>query len=333
MKSTPRVKPGASPAAPPPAATTAEFLDPIPGILLHGTLNFLAGASGSGKSRMLASWWQRWITGRKICGHKTNRPAGLYWLFADRSWSEDGAIIFRAHGLTEADVPHYNLSEDTGITENMKRPEEAMKLLTRGIDAMNPVPGSLVIVDPLSPLFIKGSPNDPRAVAWSLFACRQLCQKRQITMIATAYYSKQKGGTEDKYTRAIDRLSGSGVFAGYGQTVMYIEEPTAERLYYLFGWRPRHAPEQEFNFEMDDRGLFRPYQGLQPESLNPDHDRPHQLLLLIPDDGVDTGDLATAAMERFDISRATFFRDLKTLKDRQLVEQSEHGRITRRKPS
>lgn len=335
----PRPAPSASPASTPPAPLPSPlprptgFPDPIPGVLPFGTVNFLAGASGSGKSRMLASWWVRWLEGKTICGHPTNRPTAMYWLFADRSWDEDGARIFDAYGLTAADVPHYNLAEDGGITEQDKHQSQAIKLLRRGIDTMAPVPGALVIVDPLSPLFIQGSPNDPRAVAWSLFAVRRLCLERQITIIATAYYAKQKIGQDDTYTRAIDRLSGSGVFAGYGHTVMYLEEPTPERLYYLFGWRPRHAPEQEFNFEMSEAGTFQPCTKLQNVSDQLQYDRPSQLFLLIPDEGIDTGELRVIAMEKFNISKTTFFEDLKVLKKRGVVLESEYGRVVKRKPS
>jgi len=331
MKSTTKPSTSASFHAPTPAEPI--FPDPIPTVIPFGTLNFLAGASGAGKSRMLAAWWDRWQRGATINGYPTNPPTGLYWIFADRGWLEDGAEIMRQYGRTAQDVPHYNLA-DQKIPPVKRTPGEALNLLRLALDTLQPVRGATVYVDPAAPLFINGSINDPRAVAWSLFEYRRICIERQITLICTAYNVKKRTGTEDQYERPIDRLAGSGVFAGYSHTMMYIEEPCAERLSYRFGWRPRHAPEQEWEFEMDEAGRLVPYQGLNAEHSDAKYDRPTQLFLLIPEgeDGIDTSDLITLAFERLNIKKSAVYQDLRKLEDRRLIRTTP-GHVWRRKPS
>jgi hypothetical protein len=282
---------------------------------------------------MLTSWWDRWERGATINGHQTNRPTGgLHWLFADRTWEEDGAVLFDAYGRSAKDVSHFNLAEQV-IKETKKYPNYATKLLEECLTVLAPPVDSLVYIDPII-LFVKGNPNGLRDVAWTLMDIRQICQRLKITVIATHYYSKQKAGGTDQYARSIDRGSGSGGFVGFAHTVMYLEEPTKDQPYHLFGWRPRHAPEQTFPFTMNSSGMFEPYEGLVNESPKLEYDRPSQLFLLIPDEGIETGDLVEGAMAAFEISRDTVNEDLRILdKKRNLIDRSRHGWVYRRKTS
>lgn len=307
------------------------FLDPIPGILKRFTINILVGAGGAGKSRMLASWWDRWERGATINGYPTNRPTGMFWLFADRTWEEDGAEIFKAFGRTEKDVAHLNLA-DTIIEDKEKFANVAFKLFLRLLTKLNPCPGAIVYVDPII-LFVSGNPNQMRDVAWALMDFRRVCQQRKITIIATHYYSKQKAGNGDHYVRPVDRGAGSGAFVGFAHTVMYLEEPNKDHPFYLFGWRPRHRAEETFKFRMDNQtGTFHPYDEVSAQAADVPLSEPAvQLYSLIPDTDIDTTTLFAQATERFGLKKTQWYEYLKELGESRVLKTFK--KVRRRNPS
>src|SRR5262245_20619483 len=86
-----------------------RYLDPIPDIVPHQSLSYMSGASGVGKTRILADMLARMRDGRPICGHVTNPPTGFYYLAADRDWSTFERA-FKAAGFP--DINRYVLAED-----------------------------------------------------------------------------------------------------------------------------------------------------------------------------------------------------------------------------
>jgi AAA domain-containing protein len=242
----------------PPASTPTSFPDPIPGIIPFGTVTLFAGASGSGKSTMLDEWMVRWRDGRPICGQMTNRPTALYLLTADRPWADDHEHWFRL--LEWPEVPYYALAEHA-LHATLRHQLAAHKLFVHCLDQLQPIPGSHVIVDPITPLFIAGNPNEQRPVAWTLLDMSRICVDRQINITCSAYFGKQKADKKDQYARPIDRIAGSGAFAGYSHCQVYITEPEPpEQPYYALGWKPRHGPEAEFSFVRNAQGLFVPFE-------------------------------------------------------------------------
>jgi hypothetical protein len=331
MKSSRPVNPDAT--APP----RSQFPAPIPGIIPFGTVTLFSGSSGAGKSTMIAEWCTRWRDGKSICGHPTNKPTQIYYFAADRAWEEDGAILFGKIGYP--DIPHYTLADDLTIPNDLKSQANAHKLFLRGLDALNPVPGSHVILDPLTPLFIAGDPNSQRPVAWALLALGQVCRARQINILCTAHFSKQKADLNERYTSELERTSGSTAFQGWSHTGCWLMEPEPPgELAYRFGWRPRHSLPEQRKFARDEKtGLFVPYhayEGMEDTSDTVETDRPSQLFLLIPDDdsGIDRADLVEVAVAALGVSQPTIYRDIQVLKDRRLIRVAG-GCILRRKPS
>ena len=312
----------------------AAFPDPIPGILPFGTVSIFSAASGAGKTSMIAEWCARFHDGRPIWGHPTCRPTAICYIAADRAWRADHALWFAAAGCPP--IHHYSLADDPNVPHLAFRPDGAASLFEHVLAALLPPPGALVILDPLTPLFISGSANDQRPVALTLLRLGRACQQHQLTMLATAYFGKQKQDSASQYIRPVDRIAGSGVFAGYSHTQMYlVESPNLiEQPFHTFGWKPRHAPEEEFQIVRDRRtGLFVPYEGLVEDGADAEHDRPTQLLLLIPPEGLESGTLESVAIEHFGYSRATFYRDIAILLDRKLLQRTRHGFFIPRQPS
>jgi hypothetical protein len=242
------------------------FPDPIPGIIPFGTLTIVAGAPGVGKTSMLAEWIQRWRTGRTICEKPTNAPTGFYFLAADRQWKSH-QLWFDAVGYP--DIPHYSIADDPELSlAKLKSVQRVEEVILACLAKLNPIPGSHLVVDPVSPLFIAGNPNQARDVATSLMFFSRLAQKLLINITCTAHFGKQKSDPNEQYTRPQDRIAGSGAFSGFSDTQVYLIDPVPPKQpYHVLGWVPRHAAPEEFNFKRDEHsGLFVPYEHYTEEN-------------------------------------------------------------------
>ena len=257
--------------------TLTAFPDPIPGIIPFGTVTLFAGAPGVGKTAILAEWCARWRHGRTINGKPTNPPTAFYYLAADRQWKSH-QLWFDAVGFS--DINHYSIADD--LTYDLSRLQKAYAAHDCFMDAvkrLDPIPGSHLFVDPASPLFIAGDPNRARDVAATLLRFSRVCQKYYINITATAHFSKQKSDPREQYTRPQDRIAGSGAFAGFTDTQMYLIDPAPPKQpYHVLGWVPRHAKPEEFKYVRNDEGLFVPYE------LYEELERSEQAITCVPFD-------------------------------------------------
>lgn len=316
------------------------FPDPIPGIIPFGSLNLMSGASGSGKSTFYMEWIARLASGRSICGYPTHPATGYYILTADRPWAPTYAALAAAAGTTDL-VKHYSLVEDNRVDPDAWNMQGTFKILTACLNKLNPIPGSLVFIDPVAPLFIKGDQNRSRDVATSLHRYRREIADRQITMIALTNIGKQRQDDASQHKRPQDRISGSGSFTAYSDTQIYVvdaEDPSDPESPTLMGWTPRLAPAAEYPFVRDPKThLFVPArsgdmgQSLQTACM----ERMTYILQALTNDeaGAVLANLAKSVMRHFKISKATFYRDVTQLAKDELVTIDETGMITRRKVS
>jgi archaellum biogenesis ATPase FlaH len=302
-----------------PSASVKCFPDPIPDIIPFGSLCLFAGASGAGKTIFLTEWIKRWLDGRTICGKPTQCPTGFYYLAADRDWSTYAAAL-RAAGVD--DIPHYVLATDRSLSPSKWSPEEALSLLKTCLDRLKPIPGSVTIIDPLAPLFIKGDQNRARDVAISMHEIRRIGADLQTTMVCMANVAKAKVGEEHR--RAQDRISGSGAFVAYTDTQIHLQENDEPAGVRTLGWTPRRGPAEEWQFQFDtETRLFVPYEGGQTgsQTLNESLEdaRLQQILALIPEEGIQRKDLEQLIKDQLKISRATIDRDLQKLRQHRLI--------------
>ena len=239
----------------------SPFLDPIPGILPFGTLTMLSGAPGAGKTAMIADFYVRLRDGRPIWGYKTNRPTGFAYIASDRSWSSHQQW-FNLAGMP--DIPRYSLADDPHFDIKDIEESNALKMFHDALLQCNngapPIPGSFVTVDPVTPLFIAGSPNASRPVAKTLLAMSREARSFQITLLLVGHFGKQPADRNARYQRPQDRIAGSGAFSGFSDTQMFLVEPDPpDHPFHLFGWNPRHQRPEEFMCQRNDVGLFVPY--------------------------------------------------------------------------
>lgn len=312
--------------APPPP----PFPDPIAGVIPFATLTIFAGAPGAGKTTLLVDWLHRWRADQTICRHRTAPPTWFYWISADRGQTE--SEFYAKIGFRDRITYYSVVSGASGInTEDFHKDANGRALFQHCMAVLNPIPGSHVIIDPIGPLFITGNQNRARDVAASLISMSRCIEERQINITGTAHFSKQKADPNDRYRRPQDRISGSGAWSGFSDTQMYIVDPEPpNRNYHQFGWNPRNLPPEDFKFERTARG-FVPHAGLDEIGTTVDNDRPSQLYALIPELGILTKDLELLAVMQFAISRATFYRDIETLKERYLIYRDDQtGKLYRR---
>lgn len=313
----------------PPQSPKLSYPDPIPKILPFGTVNLFSGAPGSGKTILLADWCARLRDGRSICRYPTRSPTAFAYLAADRSWDTFDAA-FRAAGFP--DIPRYCLSEDDTTDPRRWREATAFDLFTQSLTKLDPPPGSLVIIDPISPLFIAGDPNRARDVAISLHWYRRIARLKQITLLCCMNVSKPRNEPEIKRVR--DRASGSLAFGAYCDTQLSldVDEDDVRTLV----WSPRRAPEETFRLAFNPHTelfeLAETSQGMRDEDPDPARDRPTNVLKLFPaHEPIHFDDLLQLAIAALQISRASLHRDITALLQRGLIERPGHGLYQRRK--
>lgn len=293
------------------------FPDPIPGIMPFGTLTMLSGAPGAGKTAMVAEFYVRWRDGRPIWGQETTKPTGFAYIASDRQWASHQQW-FNLVGMP--DIPHYSLADDEHF--DIKDIEESKALamfhdaLKQCRDGEAPIPGSIVTVDPVTPLFIAGSPNSSRSVAKTLLTMSREARSFQVTLILIGHFGKQPADRNARYQRPQDRIAGSGAFSGFSDTQMYLCEPDLpDHPWHSFGWNPRHQPPQEFSCVRNDSGLFVPYDPMRDDEVASQvcdclEDRGETRIALIKD----------RAATRHQVSAATVKRALERLiKDGRIV--------------
>lgn len=248
---------------PPPAPAPAPaFPDPIPDVIAFGSLTMFAGPPGAGKTTLLVDWFRRWLHGEPICGKPTNPPTALGLLIADRQATGSRKWL-DAVGLGDQ-VKVYCIADDPSFPINdLKVSTKVIDIFNRSVDQLQLPPGALLVVDPITPLFVVGRPNEQRDVALSMLHYSRISRQRQLTMVFTGHFSKQPGKKEDRYARPQDRIAGSVSFVGYTDTQVYLIPPESDQPAHELGWVPRHAPEEKFYFTRGADGLFIPYDDVQ----------------------------------------------------------------------
>lgn len=295
--------------------------DPIPRILLGGSINLLAGASGVGKTALLATLLRQLRDREPIFGHPTNPVTTIGMLSLDRSWHQSSQLWFDLAGFP--DIQRYCLQDDDAFNvDRLEFKRQRMQILKDCLDTLALPWGSLLAVDPIS-AFLGGNLLDYDACMVACTRIRKLCRQRGLTIIGLAHAGKQK--MKDRYTRAQDRIVGSTSQHGYSDTQMYLAGPseTGQR-WYEFSWNPHHAVEESFKLGRDAAGLFIPWEGSQQAKEE------SAVLRAIPctEEGIGFGELVLAA----EVSKSTVHRCLQEWVKAGTVLKVGHGRY-RRPPS
>lgn len=290
--------------------------DLIPRILLGGSVNLLAGASGVGKTALLAGLLVQLRDGLPIFGQPSVPPSKIAMLSLDRSWSQSSQLWFDLAGFP--DIPRYCLQDDLGFDCNrLEHKRLRLPILKECLDKLKLPWGSALAIDPVS-WFLGGNLLDYDACMVACTRMRRICMEHGLTMLGLSHAGKQKADPKSRYARPQDRIVGSTAQFGYTDTQMYLAGPdeTGEP-WYSFYWNPHHMPAQSFKLGRAENGLFIPWdqsQQAQEESA---------VLTAIPaaEEGVAFGLLVVAS----GVSKSAVHRALQLFIKQGLVQKVGHG--------
>jgi len=234
-------------------------IDPLPGIFNAGFLSLLSGASGIGKTALIADLARRFRDGDTIAGHQSHAvPVG--YITADRPW-DDSRLWFNAVGFPE--IRQYSILDDHGFNlDLLGKRGDGPKALASCLDQLQmPGPG-IIFVDPIA-LFLGGNLLDYNTVALGCIKLhRQISRRVHIPhcLVGVCHTAKQKADAKDRYMRPQDRINGSGALLGFTATqitLMSPEEYGKGSIYHLF-LNPHHRrPETWYLEKSNETGLFR----------------------------------------------------------------------------
>lgn len=317
------------------------FPDPIPGILPAGGVSLLAGASGVGKTALLATFLRTVCQAQPLLGHTPSPIPRIGYINADRGWEGGAGFWLRRAGVDippvdrmglslEGALSVYSMADDDGFDPRRLRKKWARtEVLAEFIDKLKLPPGSLVIVDPIA-LFLGGNLLDYDACAVACHELRKILRDRKLTIWATAHSTKLKADKKERYLRLQDQLLGSTAILGYSDTQMYLAGPQETgKPYFMFLWHSHIAKEETFQLAQNELGVFGPYEeGLQPD---PEPTAP-AVLLLFPDANtlITFSALKQLAAVRLVMSVSTLKRYLRELEAAGLIERTGHGEYRRR---
>lgn len=304
--------------------------DPLPPWFAGGSVNLLAGASGTGKTALIAQWAVAFRDGLTVCGHAPHPLAAVGVLSADRSWAQSSQKWFAAAGWP--DIPCYSIQDDLGF--------DLHRLLEKGVRAMLAIfgncldqlalpPQSLLIAEPIAD-WLGGNLLDYRDCSVACRLIRRLLQHRQLTLIGLAHAAKQLADPKRRYQRLQDRLAGSTAILGYADTQMYLASPEELGVeHYTLHVNPHHAPSETFALEREpETGLFTAPRALK-EPRKGSAPFPIQELvtwLAQAPEGRLFGDIMTWAKAYSpDMAESTLRRHLHLLTESGLVEKSGRG--------
>ena len=301
--------------------------DVIPKILLGGSVNLLAGASGVGKTALLASMMVKLRDNQPVFGRQPNPVPRIGVLSIDRSWAQSSAHWYRLAGWE--DIPHYCIQDDQSfnidLLGNRSKRLDILKRCLDQLDRLYGLPfGSLIIIDPAA-AFLGGNLMDYDACMVACSKLRRLALQRGVTFIGAVHASKQKNNKKEQYRRLQDRIMGSAAQLGFTDSQLYLASPEeiGER-FYTFLWNSHHAKPEVFPLERSEDGLFVP-QGQGVVSKESQAVFAH---LPTTEEGVGFGELILVS----GVSKSSVWRVLQEGMKDGTVEKVGHGKY-RRLPS
>lgn len=242
----------------------AETISPIPLLLPAGGVTILSGATGIGKTALVAALVKTIIDGNQkfldAPVQATCKKVGL--ICTDRDWQESRYWYDKA-GVGESEAfQAYCLQDDYGIQwKRFIKPENHVALFCEALDTLKLPAHGTVIVDPISP-FLGSNLSDYSKTFAAIAPLNQTLKKRQLTAVGLHHVMKMKGDKKDRYVRPQDRILGSTAIASFTNTQIYLVGPEETgKPYYLVGYVPHNAKAKEFKYDRDDEGRFIPYAG------------------------------------------------------------------------
>jgi hypothetical protein len=284
----------------------------VVGLLHQGTKGVLASGSKAGKTWLLLDLALSVATGTKFLFWHTLQSKVLFInVEIQTPFIKDRlAALMERRGIENpAGLDFWNLR---GKTANF---EALVANIIKGVKGKG---YGLIILDPVYKLMSSRSENLAGGVGALVNRIEQLTEKTGAAVVYAHHFTK---GNQAKKA-AIDRMSGSGVFARDADTIITLTEHQEEGCYVVETTLRNLPPQPAFVVEWDfpimveradlDATELKQNGEDQAEDLD-------ALLDLVQEKGLTTGEWAAAAKEK-GYSRATFFRKKGKLEQGGMVQ-------------
>lgn len=217
-------------------------------------VNFIAGASGAGKTTWLLQMLDRWKMGKDVGGYPSY-PRPFAYISFDRSG--DGCHRF---------FERLNIFSDDWVIlqpQGQEHNDTLIQFLTRVTREYPEV--RVLVIEALVSMVPEGKMNDYRTVKKFMVELREFCVTHNITILATMHTTKTKEG--ESYPDPRQKIIGSVAFAGFAEGVVFIEQPSADSPDRALRLMPRNAPERTFKMTFDEKGLLVPLMELSKQDV------------------------------------------------------------------
>ncbi len=290
----------AAPIAPPPEL--------IAGILHLGSKLVLGGGSKSYKTWVLLDLAISVATGADWIGRTTAQGKVLFVNFEIQPHAWQRRIKEVAHAKkVEISTGMIHLWNLRGHAADFK------KLIPKIIERCRAENFALIILDPIYKLYGGTDENAAGDVAELLNSLENMATETGAAIAFGAHFAKGNAAGKE----AIDRISGSGVFARDPDSLLIFTKHEDDSAFVVEPILRNFAPVEPFGVRWEFP-LMHPDDDLDPAKLKkvggrkPEH-LPADLLEILPAEGMESAEWQTKAKSE-GISRATFFRLLKALK-------------------
>jgi hypothetical protein len=284
----------------------------IDGLLHQGSKLALGGSSKAFKSWSLMDLAISVATGGPWWNFNTIQSRVLYvnceihdWAFAQRM-----KALVEAKGIElNGGLDHICLRGFAADPENM---------LTRIEREIGQQKYGLMILDPIYKLLGEADENKAGDIAKIMNRLEAMLLRTESAVAFGAHFSKGNQSTKE----AIDRISGSGVFARDPDSVLTMTAHEEENCYTVDAKVRNFAPVEPFVIRWG-YPLFKTDKGLNPENLKPSPNNgkfkskcsPQDVALLLAGRSLTNKEWMIQAMEQLGISEKTFYRKRSLIKN------------------
>lgn len=283
----------------------------VKGLLHRSTKGVLGGSSKAGKTWILLDLAVSVATGRNFLHYSTTRAKVLFMNFEiqEEFFKERLGKVLEKKGLQPTDI-----LETLDIWTLRGQKVDAEDFLSSLAERIRNAGYSLIIIDPIYKLMVGRSESSTWGVGLLCHGIERLMEKSGAAVVYAHHFTK---GNQAK-KKAMDRMSGSGVFARDADTIITLTDHAMEGCFTVEMTQRNMASPKPFVVEWDwPLMIVRP--DLDPADLNDDkkqneHEVSDYLLSLLKSSPLSTTAWQKAA-ESGGVSRATFFRRIAQLKE------------------
>ena len=270
------------------------------GLLHAGTKGVIASGSKARKTWVLLDLATSIASGTPLLKWETTAGKVLFINF------EISRPFFKNRLQTIQESKHLPHLDNLNVWTLRGRSEDVDTVLEAIVERIKEDRYALIILDPVYKLMVGRNENGTSGVGWLCHQLERLAEKTGAAVVYAHHFTK--GNASKK--KAMDRMSGSGLFARDADTIMTLTEH-AEKDCYALEMTLRNFPPQpaivvEWDFPlMVERADLDPTELKQNESEPEDDMEP--LLELLDDKPLTTAEWQEAA-KAVGYSRATFYR-------------------------